>query len=240
MRVLILGATGRCGTLFVREALAASHSVVVYVRSPEKLPADLASHPQVTVHKGTLDDASALSRALSGSIGAQDNSNQDQTQPPTPVDAVLSALGPRTNMLNPHPAGEPLGHAHSLLIRLMKDAGVRRLIALGTPTIDDPLDKPALTNTLAVGVMRFTSPTTYADIRAVGRVVREEGEAAGLQWTLPRVPLLKDGPGKEWYVGYVGDVKGGFYLNRAAYASFVIHELEHGEWVGKAPVITNA
>ncbi|THG93413.1 hypothetical protein EW145_g8382, partial [Phellinidium pouzarii] len=76
MHVLVLGGTGGIGPLLIRELLVAEHTVVVYARSPQKVPSDISSNPSVTIVKGDLTDAGAMSSALAG------------------VHAVVSVLGP--------------------------------------------------------------------------------------------------------------------------------------------------
>ena len=114
MHVLILGATGPSGLLLVQESLAAGHTVVLYVRSPQKLPEDIRANPSVTIIEGQLDDKEALSRALEG------------------VDAVLSALGPPVKQGVVYPSGTPIAHGYLVLMDAMHERGVKRLIALGT------------------------------------------------------------------------------------------------------------
>lgn len=63
--VTVIGATGRVGSLVAREALARGHRVVVLVRDPGRLPADLAG--AVSVVQGELEDPEAVSAAVRGS-----------------------------------------------------------------------------------------------------------------------------------------------------------------------------
>ncbi|TFK34827.1 NAD-binding protein [Crucibulum laeve] len=217
-RILILGGTGPAGILLIREALDAyKHAtLVVYARSPEKIPEDLASNPAVVIVKGQLDDADSLAKALEG------------------VDIVVSALGPGVG----HPANTPLAKGYTLLIDLMHKQGVKRLIALGTASIKDPHDKFSLAyQTLIAGVATLAR-TAYKDIVAVGKVIRNEG--ADLEWTIVRVPILTNKDTREVVSGYVGDGKMGTILARKAYAAFSIGEIEKKEWVKKAPLISNA
>ncbi|KAI6133384.1 NAD-P-binding protein [Pisolithus croceorrhizus] len=193
MRVLILGATGGIGVLLVERAVADGHTVVVYARSPEKLPENLRDSSQVLIRKGQLTDAEALSDALQN------------------VDAVLSALGPAVSRGPFHPKGEPLAHAYSLIIRVMKERGVTRLIALGTPSIKDPHDKFSLTmSTLVTGVSTFAH-TAYKDIVAIGETI----------------------------FGYVGDGRTTTCLTRIAFVAFVLRELAEREWVKARPLVTS-
>lgn len=75
MHVLVLGGTGAIGLLIIRDLLLAQHTVVIFARSPQKLPDDITSNSNVTVVKGELTDATAIAGALKG------------------VHAVVSALG---------------------------------------------------------------------------------------------------------------------------------------------------
>lgn len=219
MRILILGGTGGIGVLLVEEALHAGHTVVIYARSPEKLSESLRNNPQVVVRKGQLTDAEALSEAMQG------------------VDAVLSALGPAVSRGPLHPKGEPLAHAYSLVIRVMKEHGVTRLIALGTPSIKDPKDKFSLKmSTIITGVATFAH-TAYKDIVAIGETIRTEGDT--LDWTIARVPLLNNGSDKSFVAGYVGDGQTAMCLARIAFTAFALQELEKKEWIKAAPLITS-
>lgn len=218
MHVLILGATGAAGLLLIQEALIALHTVVVYARAPEKIPEEIKYDPRVTVHKGQLDDREALSSAMKG------------------VDAVLSALGPSVSRGPLYPKGTPLARAYSLIIELMKSHRVRRLLALGTPSITDPNDKFSLRMSIIVNGVATLARTAYQDVVAIGETIRGQGN--DLDWTIARVPLLSGANDKKFVVGYVGDGKTGVWLTRAGFALFVVQELKNNEWVKKAPLIT--
>lgn len=218
MHVLILGATGAAGLLLIQEALIALHTVVVYARAPEEIPEEIKYDPRVTVHKGQLDDREALSSAMKG------------------VDAVLSALGPSVSRGPLYPKGTPLARAYSLIIELMKSHRVRRLLALGTPSITDPNDKFSLRMSIIVNGVATLARTAYQDVVAIGETIRGQGN--DLDWTIARVPLLSGANDKKFVVGYVGDGKTGVWLTRAGFALFVVQELKNNEWVKKAPLIT--
>ncbi|KAF5336854.1 hypothetical protein D9611_003460 [Ephemerocybe angulata] len=217
MRILILGATGPSGILLIRETLATYKqcAVIIYARSPEKLPEDLSSNESLVIIKGTLTDADALERAVEG------------------VDVVLSALGPLAN----HPAGTPLAKGYELLIDLMKKQGVKRIVLLGTASIHDPNDKFSVVyRALILGVATL-APKAYADIVAVGEVFRTQGD--DLDWTIARVPVLTNGESRETVVGYVGDGKVGTRLSRKGFAAFVLGEVEKREWVKQRPLLSS-
>jgi len=223
-RILVLGATGACGVLLVRELLKtygdAGCALTLYVRNPAKLPADIAAHPAVTARQGDLADLAALEEALVG------------------TDAVLSALGPAQKG---HPAGAPIAHMYEALIALMKKHGVRRLIALATPSAPDPHDKSSWTYWLMIGAVKLLVPTSYEEMRTIGETLRAHGGegADGLDWTLVRVPMLTDADNSNVVAGYVGDGKTGSSLARQGFAAFVVKELEERQWLRTAPLITS-
>ena len=160
MRILILGATGGIGLLLIREILASPSDaeIVVYARSPNKLPDDLSSHPSLTIVKGTLEDLETLDTAMVGTT------------------IVLSALGPSVSQGPFHPSGCPLANAYKGILASMKAHDVNRLIALGTPSQPDPHDTfSAKFRALVTGVAVFAR-TAYKDMAAIGNVIRETGD----------------------------------------------------------------
>jgi NAD(P)-dependent dehydrogenase (short-subunit alcohol dehydrogenase family) len=235
MRVLILGGTGSAGILLIRESLAHSHTVVVYARSPQKLPDDITNNPQVVIVKGDFSDEEALSGALEG------------------VDAVISALGPPVTKGPFQPGGNPIAHVYARVVDVMHKKNVKRLVVLGTASITDPHDKfdvgthlriacVMLTGiqykfwTLVAGVM-LGARGAYNDMLAIGETIRGPGN--DLEWTIVRVPILTNQESKDVIAGYVGDGKMTIWVSRAAFAFFVVEELDKNEWVKKAPLISS-
>jgi putative NADH-flavin reductase len=217
MRIVILGGTGPSGILLIEEALAAKHVIVVYARSPQKLPAHLNEHPDTTIVKGELEDSKALDTALAG------------------ADAVLSALGPSFG----NPSGTPIARGYSAVLGAMRRQGVKRLIALGTPSIkDERNDKSSVVYSAMVSTVALGARSAYRDIVAVGEVIRACDD---IDWTIVRVPVLKDERNREVRAGYIGDdgAGAGYTLARLGFAVFVLRELEKGEWIKQAPLVTS-
>ena len=48
-KILVFGATGPAGILLLRELLFRNHATIAYVRTPSKIPADLAGNPLLEV-----------------------------------------------------------------------------------------------------------------------------------------------------------------------------------------------
>jgi putative NADH-flavin reductase len=218
MRIVILGGTGPTGVLLIEEALATKrHTIVVYARNPHKLPAHLHKHPDLTIAQGTLEDADALDAALTG------------------AHAVLSALGPTFG----NPSGTPIARGYGVVIDSMRRKGVKRLIALGTTSIKDEKDRCSVVYSALIAGVAVGAHSAYRDIVAVGEVIRACDD---IEWTIVRVPVLKNEVNREVRAGYVGDGKAGstYTLARLGFAVFVLQELEKGEWIRRAPLITSA
>lgn len=238
MKVLVLGATGAMGLAIIEQTLEQGHNVVVYARSPEKLPEKISKDERVAVHKGGLTDEEALASAL------------------TDVHVVTSALGPSVSKGPLHPSGTPLAKAYILLLHLMREKDVKRLILLGeiniweclchinramsmvkgTASNKDDNDKFSLIfNSLVLGVDIFAH-TAYKDIVAIGNTVRADPDVL---WTLARVPILTSGDSTRYHAGYIGDGTTSAQLTRKAFAAFVVTELSKNEWIRKSPLISS-
>jgi putative NADH-flavin reductase len=105
MKLLVLGATGATGKLFVSQALDAGHQVTAYVRDPAKVT---QRQPNLAVVSGRVDDADALASALAGQ------------------DAVVSMLGNGMGKTD-KTLIEDSTHA---LIRAAQDSGVERVVIM--------------------------------------------------------------------------------------------------------------
>ena len=222
MRLLILGGTGPAGIQLIQQALEADHVVVILARSPQKLPKDISEHPSVTVIEGQLTDAEVISRAMQG------------------VHAVLSALGPPVGVIAAltYSSHLPLAHAYSSIIAAMKQHNVKRLLLLGTTSMKDEHDHFSARFAALISGVAVFAHHAYRDVVAIGAVVRGD-EGRDLIWTIARVPILTSSGSKAVVAGYVGDGKTGTTLPRAAFAAFVLKELEENQWCRKAPLISS-
>jgi putative NADH-flavin reductase len=218
MRFLILGATGASGTLILRKTLQLypEASIVIFARSPDKIPEDIPITSSITLIKGELTDIDKLTTAIQG------------------VNVVLSALGPLIN----HPPGNIIATFYTHLIELMTKNNIKRIILLGTASILDPKDKFSLIFKLITAGVRLGAYNVYSDVVAIGEVIRStKGDA--LDWTIVRVPILTNNDSEEVLAGHVGDGITGFTLSRKAYAAFTVHEVENMEWIKEAPLISS-
>ena len=164
MRVLIVGPTGRIGSLAVGRALAAGHEVVALVRDIARLQ----PQERLTSVVGDVRDPARVGEAAQG------------------ADAVIAAVGTTGNTADQEQALE-LGMRN--IVAAMDAAGVRRLIALSGAGVDVPGDrKPAIDRIVSRLVRRFARHVVGAKQREYGIFA-----ASDLEWTALRPPLVTDG-----------------------------------------------
>lgn len=215
MRILIFGATGPSGMLLVHKCLESypDATLVLYVRTPGKLPSQIAENSAVVVVEGRLENLEALTRAMDG------------------VEVVLSALGPTGPI---YPSDTPLGKGYANIISAMTQQGVQRLICLGATSIKDPNDRRSPKFWLIISGIKSLAYNAYKDMVAIGDTVR----SSNIDWTIVRVPFLSNSTSTEVVAGYVGDGRDGIFLSRAGFAHFVVNEIERREWIRKAPLVS--
>ena len=236
MRFLIFGGTGPTGIALIRKALEVypASTVFVYARSPQKVPADLYRHPSISIITGELAELDKVEAALAGRNVNHDETNENETKP---IDIVISALGPTGPF---HASGCPIANFYEKLIDLMAKHSVKRLLVLCTASYPDSHDKFSLATYTIVKTVSTLAYTAYADFKKVGEVVTQKGTEKELLWTVVRVPVLTNQDLEEVVAGYVGDGTTGNVLARKGFAAFCIGEIEKKEWIGKAPIISNA
>ena len=212
MRMMVFGATGRTGLPLVRQAIAADHSVIVFVRDAARLPNDVREH--VTVFEGDVMNPRDVRSAFEKSE----------------VDAVVSVLGPAK--------GSPddlMPKAADAILSGMSAHGVSRLVWMTGAGVPGDGDKPKLMNHVIKGLLTIISGKVLKQSENAAEAIRE----SGLEWTIVRVPMLVDGEASGAYrVGRVG-VGTGAKLIRADGASYILRVLEENKEVGKSPVVSN-
>lgn len=193
---------------------------------------------------GELDDQATLETAL--------------TDPTIPIDAVVSFLGPYASLkaFLLRTSSTPLADKFPTILKAMKHAGVRRILAISSPAwlvqaegndkdnhAGEYSDQMSWGWWLAMRFVAFILPQGSVEMEQIGRRVAEEGLRGGwgLKWTVFRIPRLNNGPSDlEVSAGYLGqDFDGSKELSRKSMARWLVGELEAGEWIDKAPVVSN-
>ena len=213
MKISLFGATGPTGKFLIEEALTQGYSLSVYTRDAKKLEA-FAGRIEIVV--GDLQDRDAIAKCIRG------------------ADAVISALGPNSIKVQ---GDRPVMHGLSNIVSAMKQSGVRRLIQISTAAYRDPKDSFAFKAHAMVLFFKLVVRKAYEDIRATGSLIAR----TDLDWTLVRIPNLKDGPADgKVDVGWYGKTKLGTKLSRGNLAKFLLDQVADKTFLRAAPGIANS
>ncbi|KAH7261628.1 hypothetical protein BKA59DRAFT_550099 [Fusarium tricinctum] len=226
--VLVLGGTGPAGICLLRELLHRKHKVVVFARSPSKIPEDLASNTLLEVIKGELNDTKALSKAVAKS------------------DAIVSLLGPQLSE-SMAPNVIPDFYRNSVF-PAMRQHGVKRIFAMGTISIVESEDSWSLMRPAMVFLVRTLAGKAYHTIINVGETF--ENDAKDLDWTIYRIAGIpgqsdneswaRDREDGKVFVGWIGETGHTYSQKRGALARWLVDAVEGGlpDWLRKMPVVS--
>jgi putative NADH-flavin reductase len=215
----IFGGTGPSGQCVIEEALSRNYTLTIFARSPSKLASTITSSPSVTIVEGSLSDRDAVKRTVHG------------------ADAVLSTLGPSLSVgtavhgLKDH--STPIADGYKVILDVMKEEGVKRLIALGTVSNQDEQDgRSILTWGMVTAVWVFLH-SAWKDVVECGKEIQQ----SGLDWTIARVGRLTQGEGGKVEAGFIGKGASGVRLARKDLGKWYLDELELGKWIHQMPVV---
>lgn len=212
MKLAILGASGGCGKQLVEQALARGHEVTAIVR-----PSSAYTPPAgARVARGEVTDRAFLADAFRGH------------------DAVLSGLGMRLGSLSPFARPEVpdlLSRSAPVIVQAMKDAGVKRLLAISAGGVGDSYAKmPAV-------FKMFIKTTALRKVYPELAAMEDTFFAGGLEVCCCRPTGLTDEPatGK---VKVVETLAGRATIPRADVAAWMLDEVAKPSLSHRAPVLT--
>ncbi|WP_271619267.1 NAD(P)H-binding protein [Bradyrhizobium sp. CCBAU 51745] len=100
----------------------------------------------------------------------------------------------------------------------------------------DPKDSFDLRAYSVLMLFKLIARKGVDDLRATAELVRD----SGLDWTLVRIPNLKDGPASGTIdLGWYGKSKLSMKLSRSNLAKFLVKQVSNREFVRAAPAIAN-
>jgi len=212
MKIALFGGTGPTGRYIIEEALRQGHTLSVYTRDAAKLSA-FADRIEVVV--GDLHNRETIKACVAG------------------ADAVISALGPNSMKARQK---RPIMRGVSTIISVMEELNVRRLIQISTAAYRDPKDGFDFKSQAFVLLFKLIVHNAYDDIKATAELVSN----SLLDWTLVRIPNLKDGPATgQVDVGWYGKTKLGMKLSRGNLAKFLVDQVAATAFVRAAPGIAD-
>lgn len=211
MKIAIFGATGATGLLLTERCLAAGHTVKALTRNPATYPyAD-----RTEVIQGDSKDPEAVRKTIAG------------------VDLVLSALGARSLKKE-----DILEDSLPLIVAAMHQAGVRRIITLGSAgALPTSLDKqPAyrrwiVQNIVYNTVLKWPVASQIAQYAILA--------ASDLDWTMVMPPMLTNGAARgKLRVDGEALPRNGSRIARADVADFMMQQIDNPQWVRKGVYIS--
>lgn len=212
MKIALFGGTGPTGAHIIEEALRQGCDLSVYTRNAAKLS---TFEGKIEVVVGDLNNREAIKACIQG------------------ADAVISALGP--NSLKARDK-RPIMRGVSTIISAMEELEVRRFIQLSTAAYRDPKDGFDFKSQAFVLLFKLIVYNAYDDIKATAELV----SSSHLDWTLVRLPNLKDEPATGRVdAGWYGKTKLGAKLSRGNLAKFLIDEVTAKEFLRAAPGIAD-
>jgi hypothetical protein len=119
---------------------------------------------------------------------------------------------------------------------LLQKYSYTRTLFVSTASYSDPQDSFSFMYWLMIWSVYLFFYGAYTEIIAMtSQMIALPSE---LNWTVFRVPMLKDGEPKPVKAGYIGDV--GVQLERKGLAEWALKEMEEEKWTGKCPAVANA
>ena len=195
MKLTIFGASGRTGAHLVQQALERGHDVTAVLRRPAELD------PRVTVSVvPDFADTAALRDAIDG------------------ADAVLSAIGPRSN--KDAPVAAPATRA------ILAAQPGRIVVISAAPVAAPPADDSFVSRRIALPIVERALRPVYEDLREMEAALAASGSA----WTAFRPPRLTNAKATGRYQTRVGSsVPRSFLLSRADLATAMLDTLSRPE-----------
>ena len=211
MKLIVFGASGNCGSHFVRLATTRGHDVTAIVR-----PATSYEAPDgANVVRGNVLDADFVGRVVPG------------------PDAVMSGLGMRYRHPWARRESPPdfTSTATRHIVAAMQQAGVGRISLISAAGVGDSR-APA---NVFIKLMIATSNVgyAYADLERVERTLRD----SGLDWQAVRPTTLSYRPGTH-RVRITNRYGATDSIAREDVSTFILHEIEADRFSARTPIIT--
>jgi len=224
MHVLVIGASGRTGSLVVSQAFQQKYRVTALVRNPDSFqPAgvDLSS-PLLNVVKGTPLEKEDVKRAFSGgkvdgvvvALNSSRTSDMPWVKPTSPTDMIADAVSNTLNEMSSH--------------------GTKRISLVSSWGVGSSHPTTPLPVRLA---MMYTSLNyTHQALTMAEEVLFKSPPT--IEWTIARPSGLGDGnPTGEYQV--TEDCTGcRWFVDRALVARFCLDALLNDDWIKKAVVVS--
>lgn len=196
-KIIVFGASGATGSLFVKQALEAGYEITALVRNPAAFTLE---HSNLVIIQGDVMEKETFAKAMEGK------------------DAVISALGNRsTKPTTLYSTGM------KNIIASMQENGVKRIICITAGALYTNPKMGFFIRLLTKVVLQRILKEPYADMR----LMEKEIQQTNLDYTIMRPPMLKDKPMKAKYRTAVnGHITRPFSIARADVAHYMLNHLD--------------
>lgn len=218
--ILLYGGSGRTGTFVMQQALAAGHSVRALVRDPSVIS---QTHDQLTLIKGTPENADNVAEAMQGCDGVISTLNNARAS-----DSPFAKTLNRDTLLK---------DIMEITIAAMHDQGLRRIVSLGAAGANESYDTAPFIMRMLIKWSNLGH--AYRDHERVEDTLA----ASGLDWTVGRAMMLGKKAGtapviESYVVSGANHPKPAMQISRATVAQWMIEALDRKDLYGKAPMIS--
>lgn len=142
-------------------------------------------------------------------------------------DVVMSCLGSWGTKTK-----DVLSSGMQSIVPAMKHWNIKRIISLTGADARFAEDIPPLTSRLARPILKLVAPKILAD----GEKHLEILEQSGLQWTVIRSPIMKDGSAASYKLNNLG-CKPWESITRGSVVKAMVDEIENDQHIRQAPIL---
>jgi putative NADH-flavin reductase len=211
MKIALFGASGGTGTLLTNHCLAGGHQVAALLRSPDTF----LLRDKVEVIYGDACDPHAVLETVKG------------------ADVVLSALGARSLGKE-----DVLERGVPNIISAMQQAGVRRIIVLGSAgALPDSLKKQPFYRRWIVQKILYNTLLKWPVASQIAQ--HAALSATDLDWTMVMPPMLRNATSRGHYrIDGEALPRNGSSISREDVADFMMQQLTDPQWIRKGVYIS--
>ncbi len=206
MKITLFGATGKTGKNILKQALDKGYEINAYVRNPDKIK---INHNNLKIIEGELYHTDKIDTTIKGS------------------DIVISALGPVKNSPK-----DIMQNAANAITKSMKSHNIKRLIWQTGAGVRDENDKPSISRNIIRFIMSIISGSILKNSEQAYHIIK----SSDLDWTVVRVPMLKDGPKDGGYSASFTPPKPKA-ISRADVAEYILNQCKTTDFIKKSPII---
>lgn len=230
--VLVLGATGVSGVVFIRYVLSlpdlSRPRLTLYVRNPSKLPEEVKSNREIRIVHGALTDSKALEDAMSENV--------------TVVVSFLGAYLSFQNFILHRTGPTPISDAMPTIFDAMRAKGIKRVFTLSTFSgilqLEESSNLPRSWYLKGIIMPKLVVPQGDAEMRGIA--VHTMGQE-DLDWTVYRVPHLNNGDPNSKVIAQMitREHQGSTELSRGSLAMWILQEIKERKWIKGIPYLSN-